>query len=50
VTTTVGATLFNAYNHENIAYREHGVAGRALATNDVPSIGRAFDVFVRVRF
>jgi ferric enterobactin receptor len=50
VTTTLGATVFNAYNHANIAYREYGVAGTALATNAVASIGRAIDVFVRVGF
>jgi hypothetical protein len=50
VTTTLGATIFNAYNQQNIAYREYGVAGTSVAANDIASIGRAVDVFVRVGF
>jgi len=48
--TTVGATLFNAYDHQNVAYTEYQVANEAVVHNDVLLMRRAVNVFLRFTF
>ena len=47
---TIGATLFNAYDRQNIAYTEYQVANTAVTSNDVLLMRRAVNVFVRFAF
>ena len=48
--TTVGATLFNAYDHQNVAYTEYQVANEAVVHHDVLLMRRAVNVFLRFTF
>jgi len=47
---TVGATLFNVYDRQNVAYTEHQVANEAVVSNDVLLMRRAVNVFARFSF
>jgi hypothetical protein len=47
---TVGATLFNVYDRQNVAYTEYQVANEAVVSNDVLLMRRAVNVFARFSF
>lgn len=47
---TVGATLFNAYDRQNVAYTEYQVANESVIPHDVLLMRRAVNVFARFTF
>ena len=49
-TATLGATLFNVYDRQNIAYTEHELAATEAISHEVMLMRRAANVFVRFRF
>jgi hypothetical protein len=48
--TSVGSTLFNVYDRQNVAYTEYQVANAAVTSTDVLLMRRAINVFVRFGF
>jgi TonB dependent receptor/Carboxypeptidase regulatory-like domain len=50
VTSTVGATVFNVYNRDNILFYDSETVGPASSVNSVSMLGRALNVFFRVGF
>jgi hypothetical protein len=47
---TLGATVFNVYGRQNIAYTEYQVANAAVVSNDILLMRRAVNVFARIAF
>jgi hypothetical protein len=47
---TLGATVFNAYDHANVRYRMWEIAGASATSDDRLFVGRAYNVFARVAF
>jgi hypothetical protein len=47
---TLGVTLFNVYDRQNVWYREYETAGTALTVTNVTLMRRAVDAFLRFGF
>lgn len=50
VTTTVGVTVFNVYDRQNVAYYDFEAAGPAAINSQTQLMRRAGDIFFRVGF
>jgi hypothetical protein len=50
LTSTVGATVFNVYNRDNILFYDYEAIGPASSVNGVSMMGRALNVFLKVGF
>lgn len=49
ITSRIGVTLLNAYNHRNVWYRDIETAGTTLTTSEIGLTGRTLNMFVSIR-
>ena len=50
VTSTVGATVFNVYNRDNILFHDYETVGSSYSLSNVSMMRRAVNVFLKVGF
>jgi hypothetical protein len=50
VLTSLGTTVFNVYDRDNVWYKDYEYATDSLTSNDVLFMGRAVNVYLRVGF
>jgi hypothetical protein len=48
--STIGVTVFNVYDRQNVWYRTYQTFGGSGTVNDVTFMGRAFNLFYRIGF
>jgi len=50
LTTTLGVDLLNAYDRQNVAYREYEIVAGSMAATDVPLMRRVVDAHIKLAF
>ncbi len=50
IRSSVGGTVFNVYDRQNILFYEYETAGQSLTPHDVTMMGRSLNLFFRVGF
>jgi RNA polymerase sigma factor (sigma-70 family) len=50
VTSTVGATVFNVYNRDNVLFHDYETVGSSYGVSDISMMRRAVNVFLKVGF
>ena len=50
MTSTLGATVFNVYNRDNILFYDYQTVGSSYSQSNVSMMRRALNVFLKVGF